>query len=39
MMEDCKVTRDEARYCRATAIQRYNSLHPNNPCKWREPGR
>jgi len=38
MMKDCKVTRDQARYCRAKAIQRYNSRHPNNPCKWRDPG-
>jgi hypothetical protein len=39
MMDDCKVTRDETRYCRAKAIKRYNSLHPDNPCKWGEPGR
>jgi hypothetical protein len=38
MMEDFKVTRDEARYCRAKAIQRHNSRHPNNPCKWVEAG-
>ena len=39
MMDDCKVTRDETRYCRAKAIKRYNSLHPDNPCEWGEPGR
>jgi hypothetical protein len=39
MMNDCKVTRDETRYCRAKAIRRYNSLHPDNPCKWNEAGR
>jgi hypothetical protein len=39
MMDDFKVMRDEARYCRAKAIKRYNSLHPDNPCKWGEPGR
>jgi hypothetical protein len=39
MMNDCKVTRDETRYCRAKAIRRYNSLHPDNPCKWGDPGR
>jgi hypothetical protein len=39
MMEEFKVTRDEARYCRAKAIKRYSSLHPDNPCKWGEAGR
>lgn len=39
MMDDFKVTRDEARYCRAKAIKRYSSLHPDNPCKWGEAGR
>ena len=39
MMDNCKVTRDEARYCRAKAIKRYNSLCPDNPCKWGEAGR
>jgi hypothetical protein len=39
MMDDFKVMRDEARYCRAKAIKRYNSLHPDNPCEWGEPGR
>jgi hypothetical protein len=39
MMEDCKVTRDETRYCRAKAIKRYNSLHPDSPCKSGEAGR
>jgi hypothetical protein len=37
MTDDFKVTRDEARYCRAKAIKRYNSLHPDNPCKWARP--
>ena len=27
-MDDCKVTRDETRYCRAKAIKRYNSGLP-----------
>jgi hypothetical protein len=39
MMDDLKVTRDEARYCRAKAIKRYSFLHPGNPCKWGEAGR
>jgi hypothetical protein len=39
MMDDFKVTRDEARYCRAKAIKRYSSLHPDNPCKWGKAGR
>jgi hypothetical protein len=39
MMDDFKVTRDEARYCRAKAIKRYSSLHPDNPCKWGNAGR
>jgi hypothetical protein len=39
MMDEFKVVRDEARYCRAKAIKHYNSLHPDNPCKWGEPGR
>jgi hypothetical protein len=39
MMDDFKVTRDEARYCRAKAIKRYNSRHPDNPCKWGKAGR
>ena len=39
MMEEFKVARDEARYCRAKAIQRYNSLHLKNPCKWGNAGR
>jgi hypothetical protein len=39
MMDDFKVTRDEARYCRAKAIKRYSSLHPHNPCKWGKAGR
>jgi hypothetical protein len=39
MMDDFKVARDEARYCRAKAIKRYNSLHPDNPCKWGKAGR
>jgi hypothetical protein len=39
MMDEFKVTRDDARYCRAKAIKRYSSLHPDNPCKWDEPGR
>jgi hypothetical protein len=39
MMDDFKVVRDDARYCRAKAIKRYNSLHPDNPCKWGEAGR
>lgn len=39
MMDDFKVTRDEARYCRAKAIKRYSSLHPDNPCRWGKAGR
>jgi hypothetical protein len=39
MMDEFKVMRDEARYCRAKAIKRYNSLHPDNPCKWGNAGR
>jgi hypothetical protein len=39
MMDDFKVTRDEARCCRAKAIERYGSLHPDNPCKWGAAGR
>jgi len=39
MMHDFKVTRDDARYCRAKAIKRYSSLHPDNPCNWGEAGR
>jgi hypothetical protein len=39
MMDEFKVTRDEARYCRAKAIKRYRSLHPDNPCRWSEAGR
>jgi hypothetical protein len=39
MMDDFKVTRDEARYCRAKAIDRYSSLHPDNPCNWGKAGR
>jgi hypothetical protein len=39
MMDDYKVMRDEARYCRAKAIKRYNSFHPANPCKWGKAGR
>jgi hypothetical protein len=38
MMDEFKVKRDEARYCRAKAIKGYNSLHPDNPCAWAEPG-
>lgn len=39
MMDECKVTRDEARECRAKAISRYNSV-PGNSCKcrWGEAG-
>src|SRR5262249_27708540 len=39
MMDDFKVTRDEARYCRGKAIERYNSLHPDKPCNWSKRGR
>jgi hypothetical protein len=39
MMDDFKVTRDEARYCRAKAIKRYSFLRPDNPCKWGNAGR
>jgi hypothetical protein len=39
MMDDFKVGRDEARYCRAKAIKRYNSLYHDNPCKWGNAGR
>jgi hypothetical protein len=38
MMDDFKVTRDEARYCRAKAIDRYIYLHPDNLCKWGKAG-
>jgi hypothetical protein len=38
MMDEFKVTRDEARYCRAKAIDRYTSLHPDNLCKWDKAG-
>jgi hypothetical protein len=38
MMDEFKVVRDEARYCRAKAIKHYNSLHPANPCKWGQSG-
>jgi hypothetical protein len=39
MMDEFKVTRDEARECRAKAISRYNSV-PGNSCKcrWGEAG-
>jgi hypothetical protein len=39
MMADFNVSRAEARYCRARAIKRYNSLHRDNPCKWDGAGR
>jgi hypothetical protein len=39
MMDEFKVMRDDARYCRAKAIKRYNSLHPAKPCGWGKPGR
>jgi hypothetical protein len=38
MMDEFKVTRDEARYCRGKAIDRYTSLHPDNLCKWDKAG-
>ena len=38
MMDEFKVTRDEARYCRAKAIDRHTSLHPDNLCKWDKAG-
>jgi hypothetical protein len=39
LMDEFKVTRDEARYCRAKAIKRYDSLHLDNPCTWAKAGR
>jgi hypothetical protein len=38
MMGEFKVTRKEARDCRAKAINRYASV-PGNSCKWGESGR
>jgi hypothetical protein len=38
MMGEFKVTRREARDCRAKAINRYASV-PGNSCKWGKPGR
>jgi hypothetical protein len=38
MMGEFKVTRKEARDCRAKAINRYASV-PGNSCKWGKPGR
>jgi N6-adenosine-specific RNA methylase IME4 len=38
MMGEFKVTRKEARDCRAKAINRYASV-PGNSCKWGKSGR
>jgi len=38
MKADFAVFRDEARSCRAKAIEHYNSVHPGNPCKWDKSG-